>query len=251
MESCIRRDKKYRSNIRGVLWAVSILWVCSLAGCMYPEKEKAGSSYRGSVMRVQAAVNDYQQKEGLLPILNADEATPRYEKFLIDLEKLQQTGYLDEIPAAAFEKGGSAYFLILNEESDPEVKMMDLVTVQKVNDVQRLINRYKSAHGGSLPAGEEIYPGLFAIDARQAGTDLITLSSIYSGQPLPFFMDKNGTVYVDYGVDIQSVIHQNSTSPKDNTDLRLLLEQASYYVPVKSLPYFWVGGQPVPQSPLL
>ncbi|MGN7761772.1 hypothetical protein [Paenibacillus sp. 22594] len=231
--------------------AVTILLVCSLAGCMYPEKEKTGSGYRESVLRIQAAVDDYQQKEGLLPILNADEATPRYEKFIIDLEKLHQTGYLDEIPAAAFEKGGSAYFLILDEESDPAVKMMDLVTVQKVNDVQRQINRYKSAHGGSLPSGEEIYPDLFAVDARKAGTDSITLNSIYSGQPLPFFMDKNGTVYVDYGVDIQSAIHQNSASPKDHTDLRLQLEQTSYYVPVKSLPYFWVDGQPVPQSPLL
>ncbi|WP_379162561.1 hypothetical protein [Paenibacillus sp. sgz5001063] len=230
---------------------VFILLAGPIAGCMYPEKEKAGGSYRESVQRVQAAVDDYQQQEGLLPILNADEATPRYEKFLVDLDKLQQTGYLDEIPAAAFEKGGSSYFLILDEEHDPAVKLMDLITVQKVNDVQRQINRYKSAHSGNLPADQEIYPGLFTIAARKAGTDSITLNSIYSGRLLPFIMDKSGTVYVDYSIDIQTAIQKNSTTPIKNTDLRLQLEQASYYVPVKSLPYFWVNGQPVPQPPLL
>ncbi|MNO43170.1 hypothetical protein D3C76_333860 [compost metagenome] len=250
MVNCIRRVKKQKSQGAPVLLMVFILLSCALSGCMYPGKEQqTAASYRESVKRVQEAVNDYQQQEGLLPILNADEATPRYEKFVIDLEKLQETGYLDEIPAAAFEKGGSAYFLILDEETRPSVKLMDLVTVQKVNDVQRQINRYKSGHGGKLPAADEIYPDLFTIDAQQAGTGSITLKSIYSGQPLQFIMDKNGTVYADYSPDIISAIGKNGDFPETNTDLRHELEQASFYVPVKSLPYFWVDGQPVPQSP--
>lgn len=250
MVSAIRRVKKQNFKGATVLLLVLLLLAGLLSGCMYPGKEQqTGSSYRESVKRVQEAVDDYQQQEGLLPILNADEATPRYEKFVIDLKKLHEMGYLDEIPAAAFEKGGSAYFLILDEETRPSVRLMDIVTVQKVNDVQRQINRYKSGHGGKLPAGDEIYPGLFTIDARQAGTGSITLKSIYSGQPLQFIMDKNGTVYADYGPDIRSAIDKNGVSPEANRDLRLQLEQASYYVPVKSLPYYWVEGQPVPQPP--
>ncbi|KWX83962.1 hypothetical protein AMQ83_30020 [Paenibacillus riograndensis] len=231
-------------------WVVFLPLACLPAGCMSPGKEQqTGSSYRDRGKRVQEAGDDYQQQEGLLPILNADETTPRYEKFVIDLKKLHEMGYLDEISAAAFEKVCSACFIILDEETRPSVRLMDIVTVQKVNDVQRQINRYKSGHGGKLPAGDEIYPGLFTIDARQAGTGSITLKSIYSGQPLQFIMDKNGTVYAYYGPDIQSAIDKNGVSPEANRDLRLQLEQASYYVPVKSLPYYWVEGQPVPQPP--
>ncbi|UQZ37340.1 hypothetical protein C2I18_01925 [Paenibacillus sp. PK3_47] len=223
------------------------LLLCILSGCMYPgEQKQGGRNYGESVKRVQAAVDAYQQEEELLPILNSEESTPRYEKFVIDLELLRQKGYLDEVPAAAFQKGGSAHFLILDEESDPTVKLMDLVTVQKVNDVQRQVNRYKSAHGGELPAGEELYPGLSAIDSQKAGTGSITLNSVYSGQPLEFLMDKDGNVYVDYSIDIMSAINREGSTPEPGRDLRLELEQASYYVPVKSLPYEWKDGHPVP-----
>lgn len=225
-----------------------LLLLFALPGCLYPDEQKAGGGdVRESVKRVQAAIDDYQHEEGLLPILNSDAATPRYEKFVIDLEKLRQKGYLSEIPAAAFEKGGSAYFLILDEETDPVVKLMDLVTVQKVNDVQRQVDRYKSAHGGKLPAGEERYPGLYLIDSREAGTADIKLNSIYSGQLLEFIMDQDGRVYVDYSLDIMSAIDREGVTPEANKDLRLVLEQASYYVPVKSLPFLWIEGEPVPQ----
>lgn len=218
---------------------------------MYPRDEKrADNNYRESVKRIQAAVDDYQQEEQLLPILNADETVPRYEKFRIDLDKLNKKGYLDDIPMTAFEQGGNAYFLILNEETVPVVKVMDLVTVQKVNDVQLQINRYKSAHGGALPLLDELYPGLYSIDKKQAGISSIVLSSVYSGQPINFIMDAAGVVYVDYILDIMSAIQKNGGIEHNNKkDLRLELEQASYYVPVKSLPYFWLDDQPIPQPP--
>lgn len=235
---------------RLALLSLLVLLIMSLGGCMYPkEQQQPGSGYRESVKRVQAAVDDYQEQKGLLPILTSDQTIPRYEKFVIDLNKLQQEGYLDEIPAAAFEKGGSAHFLVLDEETDPQVKLMDLVTVQKVNDIQRKVNLYKSAHGGKLPAGEELYPGLTSIDAKRAGTGTIKLSSVYSGQPLGFLMDQGGTVYADYSADIASAIDKNGSVPAADRDLRLELEQASYYVPVKSLPYLWTQGRPVPQAP--
>ena len=256
-ERSLRMNSMHRAKLRqgrkrAVLLPLLVLLLLALAlgGCMYPrEQQQPGSSYRESVKRVQAAVDDYQEQTGLLPILTSDQATPRYEKFVIDLNKLQQEGYLDEIPAAAFEKGGSAYFLVLDEDTDPQVKLMDLVTVQKVNDIQRKVNLYKSAHGGKLPAGEERYPGLTSIDVKRAGTGTIKLSSVYSGQPLEFLMDRSGTVYVDYSADISAAIDKNGSVPAADRDLRLELDQASYYVPVKSLPYLWAQGRPVPQAP--
>ncbi|WP_238650055.1 DUF3939 domain-containing protein [Paenibacillus piscarius] len=244
VKHCLRRR-------RTAVLPLLALWILSLGGCMYPgdQQQQQGSGYRESVKRVQAAVDDYQAETGLLPMLTADEAVPKYEKFVVDLHKLNLEGYLDEIPSAAFEKGGSVYFLIQDEENDPKVKLMDLVTVQKVNDVQRKVNLYKSAHGGKLPAGEELYPGLFAVDAKRAGTEALKLSSVYSGQPLEFLMDKEGTVYADYSADIASALGKNGHEPEAGRDLREELEEASYYVPVKSLPYLWIDGRPVPQGP--
>lgn len=242
------KKMKLKAGAKLMLSLISL--TLTLSGCLYPGEEKQASvNYRESVKRIQAAVDDYQQEEGLLPILNADDTTPRYEKFRIDLDKLKQRGYLDDIPATAFEQGGSAYFLILNEEVDPVVKVMDLVTVQKVNDIQLQIDRYKSAHGGNLPVLNELYPGLYTIDHKKAGTSSISLTSVYSGQTLDFIMDKDGSVYVDYVFDIMAAIDKNGGEHDENKDLRLDLEQASYYVPVKSLPYLWINSQPVPQAP--
>lgn len=242
---------KRKSLIRTLcVGTVLLILTFSLSGCLYPDSDEGPPkvNYRESVKRIQSAVDDFQQEEGILPIINADITTPRYEKFRIDLDMLNKKGYLDDIPSTAFEKGGSAYFLILNEESDPTVKVMDLVTVQKVNDVQLQITRYKSANGGVLPAGDEIYPGLFSIDTKKAGTGSIKLSSVYSGEDIPFIMDKDGNVYVDYVFDIMTVINKNGGPEQQNRDLRFDLEEASYYVPVKSLPYLWINEQPVPQA---
>lgn len=243
---------KRRSPAR-LLIVISVLLsiTVSLSGCLYSDSEEGQSkvNYRESVKRIQSAVDDFQQEEGILPILNADIDTPRYEKFRIDLDLLNKRGYLDDIPATAFEKGGTAYFLILNEESTPTVKVMDVVTVQKVNDVQLQVTRYMSAHGGELPSGEELYPGLYAVDTKKTGTASIKLYSVYSGEQIPLMLDKKGTVYVDYVFDLMSVINKNGVPQDKNEDLRLILEQASYYVPVKSLPYLWINEQPVPQPP--
>ncbi|MFD1774149.1 DUF3939 domain-containing protein [Paenibacillus rhizophilus] len=219
-----------------------------LSGCMYPGKEDSGSAiiYRESVKKIQTAVDDYYKEEGLLPIMNADETTPRYEKFRIDLDKLNKRGYLDAIPATAFEKGGSAYFLLLDEERNPTVKVMDLVTVQAVNDVQRKVNLYRSSHGGELPAAGELYPGLYSVDGKKAGTESLKLTSVYSGQEMDFMIDRTGSVYADYVFDIMSAVDKGTEQPAPDEDLRSYLLENSWFVPVKSLPYYWVGGQPVP-----
>ncbi|WP_379129167.1 hypothetical protein [Paenibacillus sp. sgz500958] len=230
---------------------VLISFACMLSSCLYPEANSHSNnvSYRESIQRIQSAVDDYQKEVGLLPILNADTSTPRYEKFRIDLDLLRKKGYIDEIPSTAFEMGGSVYFLLLNEETDPEVKVMDLITVQKVNDIQLKVQRYKAAHQGGLPSGDELYPGLFSIDSRKAGGISGELESIYSGQSIPYLVDKSGNVYVDYAFDIMAAIDKNEVVPEEGTDLRIQLEQASYFVPVKSLPYHWINSQPVPQAP--
>lgn len=74
--------KKEEAKGRSKTFLVVMSIALTLPGCLYPGEEKRASvNYRESVKRIQAAVDDFQQEEGVLPILNADEATPRYEKF--------------------------------------------------------------------------------------------------------------------------------------------------------------------------
>ncbi|WP_260989825.1 hypothetical protein [Paenibacillus xylanexedens] len=235
-----------------------LLLMLTMSGCLYPSQSNSDpkTAYRESVNRIQSAIEAFQKDEGILPILNADADTPKYEKFRVDLPKLKQLGYLDDIPGTAFESGGSAYFLIQNEEVKPTVKVMDLETVQKVNDVQRMVNQYKSVHNQQLPAGEELYPGFHAVDmnlAAQAGSPSITLKSVYSGQELPFILDEQGTVYVDYAFDIMQALEKTDGSSgdedavSDGPDLRNHLLTHSYFVPVKSVPYTLENNTPVAQ----
>ncbi|MED5017698.1 hypothetical protein P9847_10320 [Paenibacillus chibensis] len=243
-----RRSGVFRKAAAAVM---VVLLAVSLTGCLYPDEKKNENrvSYRESVKRIQSALDDFQKDQGILPMINADEDTPKYEKFRINLDQLQKGGYIDEIPATAFEKGGSAYFLIQNEETDPTVKVMDLITVQKVNDVQRAVNQYKSAHGGKLPAGEELYPGIYLVDPALANTKSIVLKSVYSGQDMNFMMDEAGVVYVDYAFDIMQLIDKEGLKPSKEEDLREELVKSSDYVPVKSLAYRWSGDSPVVVKP--
>jgi len=219
-------------------------------GCLYPEENSTQSvSYRESVNRIQMAVDDFQKENGVLPIINADQDTPRYEKFRVDLVKLKAMGFMDEIPITAFEKGGSGYFLIQNEETDPTIKVMDLVTVQKVNDVQQAVDKYKLKHADQLPNAQELYPNIYSIDLAKAGVPSIKLSSVYSDEDMVFLMDNNGQVYVDYAYDIMQAIDKSDHKPKDDEDLRVVLLNSSYYVPVKSLTYKWINGAPAAVQP--
>jgi hypothetical protein len=83
--------------------------------------------------------------------------------------------------------------------------------------------------------------------AAQVGTPSITLNSVYSGQALPFMMDDEGTVYVDYSFDIMQAVEKSDVSPLESDDVRDFLLEHSYFVPVKSLPYAWQNNAPVAQ----
>ncbi|WMT42680.1 DUF3939 domain-containing protein [Paenibacillus sp. D2_2] len=222
-----------------------------LSGCMYPGDQGQANtrSYRESVDRVQRALDQFQADTGILPIITACPETPRYEKYRINMIQLHDKGYMEEIPNSAFEQGGNVYFLVLNEEIDPTVKVMDLLTVQKVNDVQRLVDSYRSKHDGGLPVqdGPEAYPGLSVVDLKLAGAQNYKVSSVFSGQEQPFLINDAGNVYLDYAFDIMQVIDTSKLDPEADQveDLRTFLTDHSYYVPVKSLPYIWQNGAPV------
>ncbi|WP_334071597.1 MULTISPECIES: DUF3939 domain-containing protein [Paenibacillus] len=246
-------NRKRRSGwkYRRIACGLTILILSGLlSGCLYRgEPQERRVSYIESVDRVQRAVDRFQEDQGILPMITAGEETPKYEKFRVNLDQLNRQGYLEQIPETAFEKGGSVYFLVINEEEDPTVKVMDLATVQKVNDVQRSVDLFRNKQDGKLPVqvNGEISPGVFKVDLEAAGAEAYDIKSVYSGQPQDYLVDKDGRVYVDYAFDIMQALDQSGEKPGAAADLREILTDRSYFVPVKSLPYRWVDGTPVPQ----
>lgn len=229
--------------------ALFIIISMTLQGCLYPKDQRKESqqSVREGVLLVQNAVDQYQKDSGLLPLISSDESVPRYEKFRVNFDLLKRRDLLSAIPGSAFESGGSGVYLIIDEETNPKVKVMDLLTSQRVNDLTRAIDSYKRSKG-TLPKQEEIYPGFYRIDEQLISVRPAEVQSPFSRRVLEFMMDDQGRVYADYAQDIMQLIDASKVQPSgQEKDLRPMLTDASFYVPVKSVAYKWSKGAPVPQ----
>ncbi|MBM7564480.1 hypothetical protein [Paenibacillus sacheonensis] len=227
---------------------VLVFMAALLSGCLYP-KDQMGQFQKppkDAILTVQTVIDQFQKDTGLLPIQNSEADTPVYEKFKVDFDKLQRMNYVSTIPESAYEKGGSYYYLVINEEKDPTVKLMNLVVYQKMNDLEASVKAYSDTHNGKLPAGKEMYPSFTAIDYDALDVKEPELRSVFTGSLLTAMMDPTGKVYLDYGPDI---MQQKSKLPSGNeldpnADLRSLLVDASDFVPVKSPAYRLVNGDP-------
>lgn len=241
----------HRNGTMKVLLALAL--AAALPSCLYPQDRLAQNQLppKEAIRNLQQAIDQFQADNGLLPIKNAEETTPRYEKFIVDLPKLRRMNYIGEIPAAAFEKGGSYYFLIQNEESDPTVKLMSVVVYQQINDLQRRVDAYKMANGGRLPVGEQAYPSFRYLDYDKLKGVKLDIRSVYSRQPMNVIVHEGGTVFADYGIDVRKAVEQQGgTPPGPDYDLRGLLVAKSDFVPVKSPAYYLVNGDPEARLPV-
>ncbi|TVX92876.1 hypothetical protein [Paenibacillus agilis] len=228
-----------------------ILIVCLLLqGCMYPNelRKENQASAKDGILLVQNAVDEYQQRNSLLPIITADQTVPRYEKFRIDFEVLLASEVLGAIPANAFENGGTGVYLIVNEEKKPTVRLMHLPTAQRVNDLQRAVTMYIEKNTGQLPSKEQLYPGFYEISLEKIGARPVEVRSPYSGDTLTFIMNEQGNVFADYAPDIMKAVEKSGKKPADKTDqVQELLVTEGLFVPVKSPVYEWRDNAPWPK----
>mgnify|MGYP001390808858 CR=1 FL=1 len=231
--------------------AAVLLVSAALTGCLYPKDQLAQNRMppRDAVRLVQAAVDDYRRDTGLLPIRNADPDTPKYEKYVVDLAKLKRTGYLSDLPAAAYEKGGNYYFLVLDEETEPTVRLLNVAVLQRLNDLQARVAAYMSANGGALPAGEPLYPSFAVLDYDKLGGGRPDIRSVFSGLPINVLVHDSGELFADYAADIRRLVESAGAAPDPETDLRELLARETLFVPVKSPVYHWIGGDPSARYP--
>ncbi|MFS1512336.1 hypothetical protein VQL36_07880 [Chengkuizengella sp. SCS-71B] len=227
---------------------MSLLLILFTSGCLYPDDmrgDKSAGAVRESITLVQTAVDAYQQASGgLIPIKNSEMDTPVYEKYIIDFNKLG--AYIGQIPAVAFENGGNYYFVLVNVEEHPTVKLMDIVSFQKINALEREILLYISDNNGALPKGDELYENWFSIDFSLLDQKRLQIKSPYSELYLSPIVHTSGIVKIDYGIEINRIIENyGEGNINKNQDLRELLIETSNYVPVKSNPYDWVNEEHV------
>ncbi|XEC92757.1 hypothetical protein AB6A23_15285 [Paenibacillus tarimensis] len=228
------------------LLLVAGLCTMLLGGCLYPKENLAHNTAttREAVRNMNAVIQQYQEETGLLPIKNSPVDTPKYEKYVVDMAKLQRMQYISDLPGVSFEKGGNYYFLILDEETEPKIKLMDLVMYQKVNELQSAVENYYKINK-DLPAAEQAYPGFYRIDYGKLGSKEPVIQSMFSGLTLSAMVDELGTVYVDYGIDLMRTVERSTDAkPEAGEDLREWLVRSSDFVPVKSPVYHWVNGEP-------
>jgi hypothetical protein len=235
-------------------WKYMCLLLCAIlltSGCAYPDelrKQNQGNP-REYILLVQQAVDLYREKNGYPPIKNSDMNTPKYEKYRIDFGKLQKVNYLSTIPANAYESGGTYIYVLVNVETEPEVKMMDLQALQTVNDLQDQVDSYFQANK-QYPNGISISDEFSYLDFKALGIPVPTVTSVYNPQQfLMYIIEKStGMVAIDYAPDLSQFIEKQAlaSSLAADEDLRERLVSSSVFIPVSSYTYRWLNNQPVP-----
>lgn len=238
-------------NKRWILLICTLCAVILMTGCSGLRVQRSEQPIHPgpNIALVQAAVDGYYEKHQVLPIHNSEMSTPLYEKYRIDFARLREYGYLQTIPENAFENGGSFYYVLVNVEDDPQVKLLHIPSVRDAKEVERRIRDYVSRHGGTLPVEEEVVPNWYAIDYAKLGLQEVQVQSVFTNQYSGLIVHESGAVAIDYASDIMQLLMQQEIDDVSvDIDLRTLLVEHAYYVPAQSQPYYWVDGEPLISS---
>jgi hypothetical protein len=207
-----------------------------LTGCMYPKEELAKNQvpYKDQISSVQSAVDQFQEDSGgLLPIKTKEGDTPIYQKYPIDFEKIVPK-YLSDAPGNAFENGGIFQYVLVDVETNPSVKLIDLRVTDTIRDIKLRIN----ANGGYPPYKDKLSENVYSLDFSKLGyKEEPFASSPFTTLNLPFVTGVDGEIYVDYRMDLYQVLQKNNLDIGPNEDIRYLLVKDSMFVPAYSLPY--------------
>lgn len=206
-----------------------------LSGCMYPDEQKAENQipYEDQLNTVQSAVNRYQEASGgLLPIKTRDMETDQYIKYPIDFSKIVPA-YTEKIPSNAFENGGIYQYVLMDVEENPTVKLVDLRTAEKIRELN-----IRKGINGYAPISDVIVDNVYKLNYEMMGYKKEqTVPSPYSNVELPLVITGDGTIYVDYSIELNRILAEEDPDVKAGEDIRYLLTQKYPIVPAYSLPY--------------
>lgn len=214
----------------------SLLFVLMLlSGCMYPDENLAQNKipYEAQIESVQNAVERYQEaNDGILPIKTKDASTPIYQKYLIDFKKIVP-GYIPEIPGNAFENGGIFQYVLIDVETNPTVKLLDLRVAETIREINIRLSTNKYP-----PFKDQVSKNVFTLDFTKLGfSEAPVAISPYTGANLPFVISGDGEIYVDYRSDLYHILKESEKSTTPGEDIRYILTEGSMFVPAYSLPY--------------
>jgi hypothetical protein len=219
-------------KVLSTLIALSALF---LSGCMYPEEKLAKNQipYEDQLQAVQQAVNSFQEDNGgILPIKTKEADTPIYQKYPIDFKKIAPK-YLSEPPGNAFESGGIFQYVLVDVETNPTVKLLDLRVAETIRDIKIKIRAM-----GYPPYKDQVADNVYSLDFKKLGYKQQPFAvSPFSNQNLPFVVTGNAEVYVDYRQDLFQKLQKSEMDLKPGEDIRNILVENSMFVPAYSLPY--------------
>lgn len=226
-------------------FGIGIMTIILLSGCMYPNSEKAKNQVPNEeqLASVQKAVDAYkEEKNGLIPIKTKDNDVDYYEKYLIDFSVLEEAQLISEAPGTAYESGGIYQYSIIDPEESAEVKLIDLRLSEKMREVKTKLHIYRSKHQFP-PFGEKLSKHMFKLNYSKLGYDEEpVVTSPYSHHNLPFVIDGDGEVFIDYRIDLNQAIDEFG---KDDIvdDPREILTNHYPFVPVYSSKYEVKGDE--------
>lgn len=226
----------------------SLIFLTLLSGCLYPNDRRAENQvpYPAQVELVQQAVNQFQEQDQVLPIMTKEADTPLYEKYVIDFTKLVPR-FLEGPPGNSFEKGGVFQYVLVDVETNPTVKLMDLRLTNDVRSLQLRLDQYLQSN--YLPIEETIDGGYFKLDYSKLNLkEEPFVQSPYTMQALPFIVNKEGKVAIDYRSDLYYTLQEKEMDAlAEEEDIRYILLEDSLIVPSHSFPYRVVNGEIVLQ----
>ena len=229
-------NKKKLHKITG--FSMMFCMVILLSGCLYPNENLQQNQvpYEDQVESVQKAVLEYRKDNGghLLPIKTKDQDTPYYMKYIIDFQKLVPK-YMAEIPGNAYENGGVFQYTLINEETDPTVRLIDLRLAEVISDTKLQIQSQ-----GYPAFNEKIGTNVYSLNYKNMGFEKEpTVKSPFTGKNLHLVLGEDGELYIDYTPDLYELLINRSTDIQKGEDIRGELVKDSLFVPVYSLPYTW------------
>lgn len=220
--------------VGSLLLGVILVVLTACGGGTPADKEAQRTPYADHIDAMQRAVDQFQQDTGgLLPIKTKENEKDLFIKYPIDFSKIVPK-YTDQIPSNAYEKGGLFQYVIYNVEEQPQVKLVDLRSAERIREIH-----LRKTISGRLPFAEEITPFVYTIEFKEMGfKEPVTIPSPYSNENLPVVVAGDGKYYIDYTFDINKALQSYEGTVDPTQDLRFLLADQSYILPAYSLPYY-------------
>jgi len=237
--------------LKKILLFVAILGLLSLlSGCLYPDDRLAENRipYKDQITMVQNAVDQFKEAEGgILPIKTKENSTPIFQKYVIDFNKLSPR-FIAEPPSSAFEGGGIFQYVLVDVETEPTVKLIDLTAVEVIRDLKLRIKFYtEENHYPPYKEPLDQEKGYYILDYDKLGYDntIPFVKSPFSGKNLSLFIDTKGEIYVDYSPDLYEALKTFEHDYKTGDDIRYLLVANYDFVPAFSVPYTIKDNEPI------